>query len=166
MILIISGTNRQGSNTLKVAKHYHKVLTDRGENVQLLSLDEMKSLHKDEHFVKLETEYLIPAQKFIILSPEYNGSFPGILKLMMDLSDLKAVWNGKKVALVGIANGRAGNARGLDILTNMLHYMKVHVLPNKLPISVVNTLLNEEGNVKDENTIKAIDFQIEDFLQF
>lgn len=166
MILIISGTNRIGSNTLKVAKHYEKQLQEKGENVQLLSLEDLKSIHKEESFIAMEEAFLKPATKFIILSPEYNGSFAGVLKLLIDLSDIKSVWYGKKTALVGVANGRAGNLRGLDNLTNMFHYMKVNVLPNKLPISVVSTLLHEDGTLKDEGTIKAIDTQIEEFLNF
>jgi chromate reductase, NAD(P)H dehydrogenase (quinone) len=166
MILIISGTNRVGSNTLKVAKHYEKILKTKGETVEVLSLESLKSLHKDEVFTQIEETYLKPAEKFIILSPEYNGSIAGILKLMIDLTDLKNVWYGKKAALVGVANGRAGNLRGLDHLTNMLHYIKVNVMPNKLPISVVATLLNEDGSFKDEGTQKTIEAQIDEFIKF
>jgi NAD(P)H-dependent FMN reductase len=166
MITIISGTNRPGSNTLKIAKHYQTELASLGVTAQLLSLEALTSLHKDDNFVAIEKQYLIPTTKFIILSPEYNGAFAGILKLMIDLSNIKEVWNGKKAALVGVASGRAGNARGLDALTNMLHYTKVNVLPNKLPISSVHTLLNEEGALIDESTKIAIAAQIKEFIDF
>jgi chromate reductase, NAD(P)H dehydrogenase (quinone) len=167
MILIISGTNRKGSNTLKVAKHYEQILIQKGEKVQLLSLEEMKQIHKDYIFIKLEKEFLIPATKFIILSPEYNGTFPGILKLMIDLCDLKTVFYGKKAALVGIANGRAGNLRGLDHLTNALNYIKVNVMPNKLPISGIAGLLHETDNLVTHNaTVDAMTVQIDEFINF
>ncbi len=167
MILIISGTNRKGSNTLKVAKHYEQILKEKGEKVEILSLEEIKHLHKDETFIKLENDYLIPATKFIIIAPEYNGTFPGILKLMIDLCDLKSVFYGKKAALVGVANGRAGNLRGLDHLTNILNYIKLNVMPNKLPISGIASLLHETDNlIVHVPTVDSMTAQIDEFIKF
>jgi chromate reductase, NAD(P)H dehydrogenase (quinone) len=167
MILIIAGTNRLGSNTLKIATHYQKVLIEKGQEVKLLSLERLTTLQKDANFIQLEETYLKPATKYIIISPEYNGTFPGILKLLFDLSDIRNVWTNKKVALVGISNGRAGNLRGLDHLTNMLHYIKVNVMPNKLPISLVNKMINEtNGAVTDEATIDVIETQIDEIIKY
>jgi NAD(P)H-dependent FMN reductase len=97
--------------------------------------------------------------------PEYNGSFPGIFKLMMDISDITRCWFHKKVMLVGVANGRAGNLRGLDNMTNMCHYMKMNVLPNKLPISSVSNELKDE-RFYQETTLNAIRNQIRQFIEF
>ena len=41
-----------------------------------------------------------------IVMPEYNGSFPGILKLLFDTTDIKRCWWHKKAALVGVASCR------------------------------------------------------------
>ena len=97
--------------------------------------------------------------------PEYNGSFPGVFKLMMDISDLSTCWNFKKVMLVGVANGRAGNLRGIDIMTNMCNYMKMHVFYNKLPISAVSSEIENDVFIK-EQTIQTIKTQIEGFIKF
>ena len=97
--------------------------------------------------------------------PEYNGSFPGILKLLIDISDVRQCWNFKKIMLVGVANGRAGNLRGLDMMTNMCHYMKMNVYHDKLPISSVTNEL-ENDLFKSENTINTIKNQIEGFIAF
>ncbi len=37
-------------------------------------------------FLKMENELLIPTEKFIFIIPEYNGTFPGVLKAMIDNS--------------------------------------------------------------------------------
>lgn len=97
--------------------------------------------------------------------PEYNGSFPGVFKLMMDISDLSVCWNFKKVMLVGVANGRAGNLRGIDIMTNMCNYMKMHVFFNKFPISSVSSEIENDVFIK-EQTIQTIKSQIEGFIKF
>ena len=40
----------------------------------------------------------------------------------------------------------------------------MHVHPNRLPISVVNTLMDKEGNITDSKTIDVIKQQINEFL--
>ena len=165
MILIISGTNRPGSNTLKVSKQYQHFMHEMGVESELLSLTDLHSLTRDEAFVKLEQQFLEPATKFVFVLPEYNGSFPGIFKLMIDLSDINKCWNHKKVLLVGVANGRSGNLRGLDTMTNMCNYMKMHVFHQKLPISSVNTEIPGDIFVH-EHTIAEIKKQIEGFVKY
>jgi NAD(P)H-dependent FMN reductase len=166
MITVISGTNRPGSNTRKVAGIYHELLKNKGETPVFLSLEELTALGRNEVFTHIETEILIPTDKFIFLTPEYNGSFPGVFKLMIDLADVKKAWGNKKAMLTGVANGRAGNLRGMDQLTGVLHHVNMQVMPNKLPISQVNKLLDENGQITDAGTMAAIEKQIDDFLLF
>ena len=98
--------------------------------------------------------------------PEYNGSYPGILKLMIDNTDVKKTWWHKKVLLAGVSTGRAGNLRGMEHLTGSLLHMKMLVHPNRLPISVVDKLMDGSGRFTDINTLAAIDTQLEEFLDF
>ena len=173
MITIISGTNRPQSNTFKVATCYAQLMEKQGVKPKLLSLEIVPAdiafnelfNNRSERFQQILDEYIIPAQKFVIISPEYNGSFPGILKTFIDAIH-PDINRGKKAALVGVSTGRAGNLRGMDHLTGILHYLGFHVLPNKLPVSSVLTLLDEKGNIKDGNTVKALEKHISDFLKY
>ncbi len=163
---IISGTNRIGSNTFKIAKQYHALLADKGIEANLLSLEDLDVSRRNDQIRALETRVLIPTTKFIFISPEYNGSIPGVLKSLFDSSDIEHCWWGKKGLLVGVSSGRAGNLRGMEHLTGILHYMKMMVHHNKLPISVVNVLLNLDGSIKDEPTLRAIGHQLDEFIAF
>src|ERR1035437_839756 len=145
MITVISGTNRSDSMTLRIAGLYCKLLSERTDNVHLFSLENKQVWERGAAMIALEKQYLIPAQKFVFIMPEYNASFPGILKLMLDNSDIKKSWWYKKAALVGISDGRAGNLRGIEHMTAILHYMKVNVLYNKLVISRINDEINKQG---------------------
>ena len=112
---------------------------------------------------------MLPAQKFIFISPEYNGSFPGVLKLFLDacsVREYKATFKGKKAALVGIATGRAGNLRGMDHLTGILNHLGIIVLPNKVPISKIDQLYGESGDIADAVTLRLIERHVEEFLAF
>ncbi len=163
---IISGTNRHGSRSLMVARQYHDILKQKGIESEIVSLEGLDLNHKSEVLTKLEQEVLIPTDKFIFILPEYNGSFPGSLKTMIDLSDYKKVWPGKKALLTGISTGRAGNLRGMDHLTGSLNYLHVMVHPNKLPISMVDKLLNGGVRIQDSPTIEAIEKQVDQFIAF
>lgn len=166
MYTIISGTNRPGSNTRKIAQLYQRLLAARGVDARLVSLENLEVATRSDAIRHLEEEVLIPSSKFIFVTPEYNGSFPGVLKSLFDNSDIEQVWRGKKALLTGVSTGRAGNLRGMDHLTGVLHYLKVVVHPNKLPISVVNTLLTAENDVTDAATLKAIGQQLDEFIAF
>lgn len=172
-ITVISGTNRENSHTEKIARHYEAVLKSKGETVNYLCLKELPpdfintDLYgkRSEAFQKLLDKDIVNQHKFIFVSPEYNGSFAGILKIFLDAVPPR-LWTDNRACLVGVSTGRAGNLRGLEHLTNILNYLKVNVYHNKLPISRVDTLLNADAGIKDEETLKVIDLQIEGFLKF
>ena len=164
MYTIISGTNRIGSNTLKVAKQYQLILQEKGIEAGLLSLENINVLTRNARFEALENDILIPTNKFVFITPEYNGSFPGVLKMLFDTSKSHTIWWHKKALITGVSSGRAGNLRGNDHLAAVLNYLKITVHPNQLPISVIDKLLDEEGIITDGNTLKAIHQQLDDFI--
>jgi chromate reductase len=166
MYTIISGTNRPGSNSLKIAAQYKEILESRGIDTRVVSLEGIDLNKKSKKLTELEHTTLIPSSKFIFILPEYNGSFPGSLKVMIDLSDYKKVWYGKKALLTGISTGRAGNLRGMDHLAGSLNFLHVTVHPNKLPISEVDKLLNGSPMIRDLNTITAMEKQVDEFIHF
>src|SRR5438045_1308301 len=166
MYTIISATNRIGSHTEKVAKQYGEILKAKGIGTKFFSIKELDVYERNADILKAESEYLIPAKKFIFIMPEYNGSFPGVLKSLIDNSDIKKTWWNKKALLTGVSTGRAGNLRGMDHLTGILNYMKMTVHPNKLPISVIDKVMNEDGTITDKNTLLAIDQQVDEFINF
>jgi NAD(P)H-dependent FMN reductase len=165
MITVISGTNRTDSMTLKIAELYGKLLSQHDE-VQVLSLEHKAVWERGAEMIALEEQYLIPAQKFVFIMPEYNASFPGILKVMMDNTDIKKCWWYKKAMLVGISDGRAGNLRGIEHMTSILHYLKVHVLYDKLLLSKVKEEMDATGKLLKKDTENLINIQVDAFLKF
>ncbi len=166
MITIVSGTNRRGSNTLKVAKEYQRLLKEKGIEASLFSLEGVDVMQHNAAFEKIEQEVIIPTHQFIFVVPEYNGSFPGALKMLFDTSKSHEIWFHKQALVVGNATGRAGNLRGMDHLADILNYVKITVHPNKLPISQVNRLMDAAGKFIDEGTLKAINNQLNEFISW
>ncbi|MDH3651080.1 MAG: NAD(P)H-dependent oxidoreductase [Saprospiraceae bacterium] len=180
MITVISGTNRRESETERIANHIVERLKSHYDiDVLLITLTDLPVdvLHDDMYskegqsgeLGKLQDKYMVPAEKFWFVFPEYNGSFPGVLKLFLDALSVrkyKDTFANKKACLTGVSSGRAGNLRGMEQLTGILNHLKIVVLPNKLPISSVETLMNGQGVVTDDSTLNVIDQQIEEFLTF
>jgi chromate reductase, NAD(P)H dehydrogenase (quinone) len=170
-LVILSCTNRPSSNTLKVSRIYEGILKAKDIPVKLLDFCDLPENiaftetfgKRSERFDALVDEYIRPAGKFIFVMPEYNGSFPGILKTFID-SIPPREWNNKDACLVGVADGRAGNLRGLEHLTGILNYLKMHVYHNKLPISVITRIMDDKGQFTSEEQYRECVAQVEGFL--
>ena len=173
MITIISASSRDGNNTQYFANKCEEVLKNCQQNVLFFSLDKLPpniSLnsiynHEVSDFLPLAQKYIRPAEKLVFVIPEYNGSFPGILKVFIDAIPPN-YFKGKKAALLGISTGRAGNLRGMDHLTDILHYLQVEVMSLKIPFSKVHTILDESGNITDDETEEIIKIQMEKFVEY
>lgn len=173
MITIISATNRPDSYTLKLADYYKRKLEEKGVQANLLSLTDLpESLIHAEMYKKdrenfAEIQNLVTAtQKFLFVIPEYNGSYPGILKLFIDSCKYPESFYGKKAALVGLSSGKYGNIRGIDHFTGVCHYLNMHILPLRLHIPAINKEFDEQGNLFKEDTVKFTNQQIEQFISY
>ena len=105
---------------------------------------------------------MIPAKKLVVFVPEYNGSFPGILKSFIDCIEPKH-FKEMVIALVGISAGRSGNIRGMDHLTGVFHYLGAEVLSSKIDIANLHSVLDIDGNLNNDDVIRRMNRQI-DFL--
>lgn len=178
MITVISGTNNNGNKTSIFAQHIFELLKNK-TNLEVKFLDLERIAHdyfypemydkQAPSITRIQDEYIIPAEKFYIISPEYNGGISGALKLFLDACSIrayKASFKNKKAALVGVASGRAGNLRGLDQLSGILNHVGTIILPNKLPISSIKSILNDKDEIVLPGTLQAIEQQMEAFLDF
>ena len=91
-ITVISGTNRIGALSLKVARRIQTQYQQLGATTTLLNLQDLPPglftpqayKHKPEEFAPFQ-EAILGADGVVIVVPEYNGSFPGVLKLFIDM---------------------------------------------------------------------------------
>ena len=173
MITIVCTTNRPDSNTRKVAQMYQEALSAMEEESQILDLKEVdanwiqgSNYGKNvPEFEEIVSRYIRVPEKLVFITPEYNGGFPGYLKFFMDACD-QGDWSGKKVALMGLASGRAGNVRGLDHLTGIVHYLGSEVYSKKVYLSQINQSLTEGGEIENEVLNREIELQLKGFVNF
>lgn len=173
MLTIVSGTNRPNSSTLKLANYYQKKLAKKGVEATVLSLENLPDNMLKTDLYGNRSEAFKPIQalvdtseKFIFIIPEYNGSFPGALKVFMDACDFPESFFDKKAALVGISSGKYGNIRGVDHFTGVCNYLNMHVFSLKLHIPFIRKEMDANGNLTQEDTIKFTEEQMDRFLKF
>ncbi len=178
MISIIVGTNRAESKSAAIAISIQEILDSRQIPCQILNLRELPGeiLHEDMYRTetqhpsirKLQDRYISPVEKFIFIIPEYNGSYPGILKFFMDaisVRNYKENFSGKKAFLIGLASGRLGNAIGIEHFSSVLNYVGSSVFPRKLYLPGIDTKVSG-GQLQHENDLNKLEQMLEDFVQY
>jgi len=174
MYAIVCGTNRPNALSLKLCVYYQALLQKQGHQAPIIDLAQLPAnftqnalyahAGKNEAFNALAAP-LVSAQKVLFVVPEYNGSFPGVLKTFIDGLPYPNPLKGKKCALVGLSAGVQGGGLALSHLTDIFNYLGAHVLAQKPKLAKI------EGHF-DGHTIsnalyqQLIDEQIEALLGF
>jgi chromate reductase len=173
MVTIISGTNRPNSNTLKVANYYKQQLATKGLETNLLDLQNLPAnLIGSDLYGQRSTEFekiqalISQTTKFIFVIPEYNGSFPGVLKVLIDACAFPDSFYDKKACLVGISSGKYGNIRGIEHFNGVCAYLHLNVMPLRLHIANIKTELNENGVFFKEDTLKFTNEQLDKVIAY
>src|SRR6185503_5231716 len=92
MLTLIVGTNRPGSNTRKVATHVEDIYQKLGVKLRVLDLAQMppeifhpSSYGEKPASFKPYSDGVLQAEGLVVVTPEYNGSVPGVLKYFIDM---------------------------------------------------------------------------------
>jgi NAD(P)H-dependent FMN reductase len=100
-------------------------------------------------------EHLRKADGILIGTPEYHGSFTGVLKNAMDLTGF-AEWEGKMVALIGVAGGRMGAHQALHSLRDIGRSLHAWVIPEQVAIPEAYKFFDSAGMIKDQGLEKRL----------
>lgn len=168
MITIVVGTNRKNSVSREVANYYQSILASKSADSQIVDLVDLPNdfiqtaLYENNGnnaAFNLLREKVQSSDKLVFIVPEYNGSFPGILKAFIDGLKYPEGVRDKKAALVGISSGAQGAVFAMSHLTDIFNYLGMHVLAikpklagiegnfveGKITNSLYNQILNEQA---------------------
>lgn len=96
------------------------------------------------------------ADGVVIATPEYHGSFPAMLKLILENMGFPSALSTKPIALLGVAAGRIGAIKSLEQLRSVCSHTGAIVLPAPISIASVNQVFNDAGQCTDAATKKAV----------
>lgn len=153
-IPVILGTTRQGRQSEYVAKFIVEQLTLRDDiKTELIDIrtiaiatDDAGETLKDPHFSALMTQ----ADGLIIVVPEYNHGYPGLLKHVLDTCLTEYIH--KAVGLCGVSAGPFGGTRVIQNLLPVMRELGLMTIFYDLNFSNVQSLFDEAGNLIDKPT--------------
>lgn len=174
MITIVSTTNRPGSNTLKMCNYLKNKLSALNQTSEIVDFQDLpidfissalfNNGGKNEAFNTIRDK-VQNAEKLIFVIPEYNGSFPGILKAFIDGLKFPQGIKNKKAALIGISSGTQGSALAMSHFSDILNYLGCHVFAVKPRLINIEKVF-VDGIVTDEKVENIIDIQLNQFIDF
>ena len=153
-IPVILGTSRQGRQSEKVAKFVLEQTRQRPQvETELIDIRQIRTKAddageplKDPQFSALMTR----ADGLIIVVPEYNHGYPGLLKHILDTC-LKEYIH-KAVGLCGVSAGAFGGSRVIQNLLPVMRELGLVTTFYDLNFSMVQTLFDESENLIDHAT--------------
>lgn len=155
--LVLVGSTRDGRKTIRAAEHAVGVLEEKGHEAELFDLKKRNIPFMEERRNYLEEvpddveafgEKVEECDALIIVSPEYNHSFPGVLKNALDY--LYPEYDGKPFGYITTSAGGFGGVRGLSHLHDFTLAVNAHPGPN-LPVSNIGSVFNENGELEEED---------------
>ena len=173
MIIIITGTNRPGSNTRKVTTHVEKAYQVLGVPTQVLDLADLppelflpSAYEKSPPTFKKFIDAILAADGLVVVTPEYNGSIPGVLKYFIDMLPFPESFEQRPVCFVGLAAGIWGALRPVEQLQAIFGYRNAYIYPERVFMPGINKLLNESGQFTSPDMEKRLHKQAEGFVVF
>lgn len=157
-IAVIAGTVRPGRKSIDAAKLVFAVGQQRQDCSVVFVDPEQLAFQKDGNNEELRipeySKITAAADAFFIVTPEYNHSFPGSLKRMLDSE--YGNYTHKPVGLAGVSNGQWGGIRALEQLLPTLRKLGLVTLQNDVQFPNVADLFNEQGELLDPKYIERV----------
>jgi NAD(P)H-dependent FMN reductase len=158
-IPLILGTSRQGRASEHAARFVLEQTKKRaGVETELvdvrtlpMKLDDAGEQMKDPAFAAT----IDRCDALIIVAPEYNHSFPGLLKHALDMN-LKEYIH-KAVGICGVSAGPFGGARVIESLLPVMRELGLVTIFEDVNFGKIGTLFDERGNLLDENFVRRVD---------
>jgi len=97
-------------------------------------------------------ERIEAADALLIVTPEYNGSIPGVLKNAIDWASARhrgSSFQNKTVAIAGVTTGEYGAIWAQQDLRKVLGISGARVISGELPVSRANTVFDRSGALTD-----------------
>ncbi len=101
---------------------------------------------------------------FFIVTPEYNKSFPGELKILLDSTYVE--YKKKPVAICGVSAGGFGAVQAVSSLQQYLWNLQMITVNKALYVSNVNDLFDDQGSLlksDHEDKLKVVAKELEWF---
>ncbi len=171
-IEIISGSQRKESTTHRLALFLKKYMSEKTEHsiniidvrdweVPLLQQEVFTNVDRTPEALKPLAKRMFEANGFIMVSPEYNGSYTSALKNLFDHFPKQMH---KTFGIVTASPGAMGGMRASQQMQLLINALFGIGSPHMLVTPFVDKKFDEKGNLRDAGFQKNIDIFVSEFL--
>jgi len=165
-IPVVLGTVRQGRQSERVAQFvFSEVKKREGVETELIDirnlpmkLDDAGEQMKDPIF----SEIVQRADGLVLVVPEYNHGYPGLLKHALDMNLEEYIH--KAVGICGVSAGPFGGARVIENLLPVIRELGLVTIFEDVNFGSVRKLFDESGKLLDENYVRRVDKFLEELI--
>lgn len=172
-IQIISGTDRADSNALRVSRYMRKLYRQLDVEAGIINLEEFPleavsggKYGEDLPELKPLVDPIVAADGLVMVCPEYNGGYPGVLKLLIDYLPFPEALGNKPVSFVGEATGAFGAMRAVEQLQQVVGYRNAYVFPERVFIPRIHKNFDDEKGILNSFQQELLELQVKNFVQF
>ncbi|HJQ12800.1 MAG TPA: NAD(P)H-dependent oxidoreductase [Gemmatimonadaceae bacterium] len=174
-LIVFGASLREGSMNDRLATLAAKVAQEKGATVDRATMSEFECPAYDMD-VELSAglpsgaqalhDKLMAADGFIIASPEYNASMPGVLKNTIDwVSRFRPQpFNGKQGLLIAASPSMTGGKVGLWALRQPLEHLGARVYPDMFALAQAHHAFTDAGDISDAKLQKWFESTIDCFI--
>ncbi len=171
-VVAISGSLRKGSYTTAALRIALEGAAKMTADTNLLELRDFNlsfagSDEPDSEEVEILRKEVRGAHGILLGTPEYHGSFSGVLKNALDLMGFEE-FEGKMIGLVGVSAGRMGAFDALNSLRNVGRALHAWVVPEQVSIPEASKVFQEDGSLKDaelERRLRQVGGRVAEFAR-
>lgn len=171
--VILLGTVRKGRQSHKAAHYLEKRLQALGIETDLIDLaktplpiagtEEAETPEAKRAIAHIGTR-IDEGDSLIFVTPEYQGSFSGVLKNALD--HYRAEFQKKPVGVVASSSGRMAGINASTQLQHVILSLGAFPMPNKLLISEVHTAFDVDGEPKEQRIVRSTNKFLDELLWF
>lgn len=165
-IPLILGTARQGRESEKAARLVFEQTKKRaGIETEFIDVRSLPMKLDDAGEQMKDPKFSATIQRcdgLIIVTPEYNHSFPGLLKHALDMN-LKEYIH-KAVGICGVSAGAFGGARAIEGLLPVMRELGLVAIFEDVNFARIGMLFDEHDNLLDENVVRRIDKFLDELI--
>jgi NAD(P)H-dependent FMN reductase len=170
-IPVILGSVRNSRQSIFPAKLMVQKLSEAGIQTQLVDFKELPLPFFDNEKMPVQLYPIYPyenvnkwskiareADGFVIVVPEYNHGYSGVLKNALDW--LFKEFDRKPVGLVGVSSGSYAGARAVEQIRPIIENFTMFALRETVMFGKVQEVFDDAGNLKDAKYLESIDGMI------
>src|SRR5207253_2390396 len=152
-----------GNNSRKVARHVEEIYAELKVPLRVLDLSNLPPeiflpssyAEKPKSFLPF-AEGILHSAGLHVVTPEYNGGIPGVLKYFIDMLKFPESFERRPVCFTGISAGIWGALRPVEQLQAIFGYRNAFIYPERVFLPQIHGLLDENGRLTNPELLERL----------